>query len=778
MSKRQRGVVLTEQGLERLHAKIKDIEATWPSGKRFTRSELAEQATLSPKTVKKIFDAKIGVDKRGLEDLFGAVGLSLIDSDHRCLRSSKVEDSWNKPIFHSQHDIHQHPHQNLPRKINEFIGREQEIKNLLEYISLEYRAPYITVNGIGGVGKTALALEAAYRCRDAYHDISDLNTPKFDAIIFVSAKENKLMPEGGLRRLRDFERQKTLKDIFQKVSDTLKNKTITQAPPDEQHQRVRDCLARQTTLLIVDNLETVEDPSEILGFLDNLPGSTKAIVTTRSVLPSYSHISLDSLPREESMKLIKQQINAKKNVVLSAQERKALYERFGGLPAALIYAVGQIENGAPAKELIDNSIPLPNDIVRYCFENSVAPLRGEPAHKLLMASAFFPKSPTKEALVKVAGLGTEPIYIVKEALEQLTKLSLISRDKGRFKILPLTREYALAELFSEAKVAEKEGRKDFEGDARNRWIAFYENFLKEYGGKDWTGWGPKYQRVESEYRNILALLYWCAREEHYKTIKRMWKHLNHFTSLCGYWEERLHWLNYLIDGSKARSEKSVAIDAMSEKSYTFILMGKLEEAENLLTEAWKQIEETPCNSNLKTHLAQHYAVLYIQKNDHKQARAWIDNFHVLLSESTFTGYERERREIAILCLQAEVYFLLADFNSAKMLATKAIKQSKCIGWQRKANDAEYWLAEIAIAENRLHEAKSILERGLNEAEMNHYESRIALYQSSFARLEKKRGNLEAASNWAMSAAARFERLGMKQKEQEVNLLFSGKEAFN
>jgi hypothetical protein len=62
--------------------------------------------------------------------------------------------------------------------------------------------------------------------------------------------------------------------------------------------------------------------------------------------------------------------------------------------------------------------------------------------------------------------------------------------------------------------------------------------------------------------------------------------------------------------------------------------------------------------------------------------------------------------------------------------------------------------------------------------MNHYESRIALYQSSFARLEKKRGNLEAASNWAMSAAARFERLGMKQKEQEVNLLFSGKEAFN
>ncbi len=54
------------------------------------------------------------------------------------------------------------PLQNLPRQTNDFIGREKELKQLLEYMDLSYRASYINVGGIGGVGKTALVCERSY----------------------------------------------------------------------------------------------------------------------------------------------------------------------------------------------------------------------------------------------------------------------------------------------------------------------------------------------------------------------------------------------------------------------------------------------------------------------------------------------------------------------------------------------------------------------------------------------------------------------------------------
>ncbi|WP_257236463.1 hypothetical protein [Nostoc sp. 'Peltigera malacea cyanobiont' DB3992] len=80
------------------------------------------------------------------------------------------------------------PH-NLPSPTyTEFIGREADMKKLLERLSPEHGAHMITVHGIGGVGKTALVLAAAYLCLEASNESSS-DAPKFDAIIFTSAKQ-------------------------------------------------------------------------------------------------------------------------------------------------------------------------------------------------------------------------------------------------------------------------------------------------------------------------------------------------------------------------------------------------------------------------------------------------------------------------------------------------------------------------------------------------------------------------------------------------------------
>ena len=68
MSKRQRGVVLTHHGKERLEAAIAAAQEREKDGKRFTQAELEERSQVSVKTINKICQAQAGVDKSEIED--------------------------------------------------------------------------------------------------------------------------------------------------------------------------------------------------------------------------------------------------------------------------------------------------------------------------------------------------------------------------------------------------------------------------------------------------------------------------------------------------------------------------------------------------------------------------------------------------------------------------------------------------------------------------------------------------------------------------------------
>lgn len=56
---------------------------------------------------------------------------------------------------------------NLPRFSDIFVGRVPEIQQCLEALSPEERGWGAAIDGIGGIGKTALALEVAFRAQKA-----------------------------------------------------------------------------------------------------------------------------------------------------------------------------------------------------------------------------------------------------------------------------------------------------------------------------------------------------------------------------------------------------------------------------------------------------------------------------------------------------------------------------------------------------------------------------------------------------------------------------------
>jgi hypothetical protein len=633
-------------------------------------------------------------------------------------QQQEMEPNYIEPFSRQRRELCNLPHKSYG---NKFIGRKKEIKELLNRISHDatYRQHITVLKGIGGVGKTALAVEVAYRCWEArIRPIGDESIPVFEAIIFSSSKATNLVDTIILDRP---EKEPTLSDIYRVIAETLNEAIITQASSDNQQEQVRMALARQSTLLIVDNMETLTDEERrrTLEFLNNVPTSTQVIITTRENI-GFSPISIDSLTQSESFKLIEEQAKAK-GIRVKKHEKDGIYKRFGGIPIALIYAVGQRAAGYDFPYILKPTVPLPAELGKFCFESSVTPLRETPAHKLLLAMTFFREPPCRSALIKVAGLvdGTQE---VREGLAKLIRLSLISEQEERFGILSITREYAMAEL-------ELHIDPNFKQEAQNRWLNWYLVFTKQYGGLDWENWRTRYDRLDAEWGNIESVLYFCAATENWTSVLSLWENIDNYVDLNGYWQKRRHWWALL---ERKVGSPLIQTKALSEKAWTLILMGREyhSDAKVCLERAWELCPST--DIVVKTDIANHFAVLAQSQQDYSTAQRWLNIEESLLEQCQLSDPEKTRYKVQNLYYQAETNYLEGNRDLAKNQFQEAIRLGGQVQWQRFINYAQNHLANIFIEELELDRAEHLLKGGLLVAEIMREDRRVALYQASFA----------------------------------------------
>lgn len=646
---------------------------------------------------------------------------------------------------------------NLPTpEHTQLIGRKKEIADLLELLSSQYAAHLISVDGIGGVGKTALVLEVAYRCLWASTgEAPDPTIPTFDAIIFVSAKQQYLTPVGLLPYS---EAQRTLRDIFREIAQTLNRFEITQATLEDQPLKVRDALSRQRALLIVDNLETMVEKQEILAFLYRLPPQVKVVMTTREQA-LFSPVRLDQLEEEEALNLMKKEAQ-EKHVALSDEQASILYQRIGGIPAALVFSIGQIASGFSVKTVLDRVLKTNGDVARFCFEVSVGPLREYQAHKLLMAMAMFPKLPVREAVAHTAGLTADP-NAVEDGLAQLQQLSLASQQAGQYRMLPLTREYALTELAAHP---------EFEREARRRWVEWYSHLTEEYGGNDWKEWHIPYNRLEEEWENLLAVFDWCAAHGRYDEIRAFWEggRVLVFAGIYGYWNDRLIWLNWLIEAAERRGDWPIAVEAMRDQGFILTLTRHLKEADLYFRRAWDIREHV--NLQVQIELIQDIAQLSLYQGRYSDAHSLLDQARILLDTAQLDKPEWARRWITDRYYHGLVCYEERDYDQAESYFREVIKQAHETGWQRAIIYAQNYLADISIAQDRLDEAESLLKTGWPVSERNKDKRRTAHYKRSFAYLRQKQGDRDEAARWAREALDGFDRLGMQLEAKEMQEL--------
>lgn len=655
--------------------------------------------------------------------------------------------------------------ENLPAPTcTSFIGREAEIQRLLELLSPDHSAHLITVDGIGGVGKTSLVVECARRCLQSSRNL-DRNSqiPTFAVILFVSAKLSHLESFGLIERL---DPSRSLRDILQQIADQLDGVDLTGASLKAQVGMLKRALAQRSTLLIVDNLETVENPQEVIGFLYDLPASVKVIITTREQI-LFVPIRLTAMTEQDGLELIRYEAQ-EKGVALSPEDSQTLNQATGGIPVAVRYAIGQLANGYLIQDVLNGITQATGDVARFCFEHSIQPMRGQLAHQLLMALGLLPAPVLREALIQVA-LPDADLGTAQTALAQLRNLSLVSQVAHRYSMLPLTREYALAEL---------KAYPDFAQEVRQHWIDWYLRFSQRYADRDAITWQAEFAGLGEEWQNIQAIADWCMVEHRTSEMLQLWRNLEPYTYAMGrersrkaYWTDRLIWTEWLIQATSQRGDWVAATQVMLDRAWTLIAMRKpqlLPEAEQLLQQVWDLRQYQ--TRQFQLNLAKNMAVLRNEQNQFEQARSWLEQAEVLLAQLQLDESERLRQLIQIQYYRGMSYFKGNAISTAKQQFEEVREQAFSIGWERAVRMAENWLADIAIVEGNFDQAELWLKEGLRLAELNNDLPQVAFSKRSLARFYQAQGNRLAARNAAGEALEIFSSLEILHQAEETQAL--------
>ena len=650
---------------------------------------------------------------------------------------------------------------NLPaRDCSVFVGRDAEIENLQQLLSFESPTPRISLEGLGGVGKTSLVLDVAY----GYLLAGKYLDYPFEAIVFTSAKPQHFTSKGILPRLL---RERTLQDILRAIARTIKCPDTATTNFRETYEQVYSRLASMPTLLIIDNLDALEESLEVISFLYELPPTVKVVITSRESTP-FTRIRLNPLTQTEGLRLIQNQA-AEKNVELALDKSRQLYQTTGGIPAAMVYAVSQLAFGYRFADVSPIITQHQGDFSRFYFDNSMQPLKGDASHLILMALALFPKPALFESICNVAGLKDNNTAV--EAFAKLQQLSLISCKEGRYTMLPLTREYALCELFANP---------EFESVARKSWVDHYIDISQKYGGKYEKEWND-YQELEAEWDNLCEVIEWCIAEDRYSDACSLWQYINCYTYSQGYrqnrlsyWDTPLHWLEWLIEAAQKRQDNRNTAGMMSDYAWKLILIGQphhLKEADKLLSTAWKLRQHLTANE--QANLGIRIVVWYIQLKQFGFARFWINQVQIILNNSYIEESLSIRISLQILYYKGEIYYKNGDYQRSQLLFQEIVQQSRKIGWQRMIFLAKDFLADISIKQGKLKQAQQFLVEGIQTAQDNRDNCSKAYMMRSLARLEMHQGNFNLAVAWASKAKAGFDSLGMVSEAEETQDLLYG-----
>lgn len=443
------------------------------------------------------------------------------------------------------------PH-NLPAQLTSFVGRTEELAQIVSLIGHQHNRRLLTITGAGGTGKTRLALEVA-------HWLGQHQPQQFpDGIFFI-----------GLAAIHDPDLVATA--VAKTVSGGNK--------PLPSLATLKNELKQKRLLLVLDNFEHLLPAATIVNELLTAVAGLHIIVTSQTILHLYGEYEyplpplplpdLQTLPpppdllNYAAVALFVERLQAvKHNFVLTAENSADVAKictYLDGIPLAIELAAGRGKLFPPAVMVQQlnsrlhflsgqtRNLPTRHQTLRASIDWSYQLLEKE-EQQLFSALSLFAASFSATAVHAICRQWISQPTAVDDILyslidKNMVRLLPVPQAAPRFRLLQTLREYG----------QEKLQQHPHQLAIRQQWVDYYvqwaldcQNGLRTPAQPDWI------QQQSFEDANILAVLNWLyehlATPGHGRALAHIINSQEGFWTMHGRFREAANWYNRALTG--------------------------------------------------------------------------------------------------------------------------------------------------------------------------------------------------------------------------------------
>ena len=615
----------------------------------------------------------------------------------------------------------------IPTPPTPLLGRERELDGLADLVRSS-TTRLLTLTGIGGIGKTRLALELVRRLAPEFRHgacVATLANVRDPAHVTRAILEALELPE-------------------------------TASPPDEQ---LAAGLRDSELLLLVDNFEQVLPAAASIARLLDATPKLKIVATSRAPLrvAAEREYAVPPLADEEAAELfISRAQAANANFDLSEQNAAAVAElcaRLEGLPLAIELAAARTKLLSPSTLLtrLTNRLalltggrrdaPQHQQTLRMTFDWSYDLLEPD-AQQLFARLGVFSGGWT-------LGAAEEICDATLEELGTLVDESLVRRREERFSMLEIVREYARERLGEDA-------------DLRRRHLAYFVALAREAEPELTDGDQPTwFARIEDELHNIREALSFALETGDALSALQLVVGIRRFWQIHGHLAEGRDALAAALaltpdEPSELRSQ------ALNMAGILAGEQGDFDAARASFNAALDDARAVGATRAISSTLVNLGNLAFFGGNLEAASELYRESIEHFRSLGDLRGQALANENLGLMALTVD------DIPQAVTWLTAAVDLARVGGDDREISAASRSLAAALLEFEKADEAENLLEESLDVARRLGDAHGIAVSLETFAGLAATAGEAErAATLFGASDAVRSAIGAQRQPDNQI-----------
>jgi hypothetical protein len=315
----------------------------------------------------------------------------------------------------------------------------------------------VSIEGLGGLGKTALAHRLVTWAAGATHP-SIGSGHHFAGIAWETAQQQQFTTWSGIVERPGAKPALTFEALLDSVALQLGYAELPCMPLSQKEAHLRAILKEKPHLIVVDNLETAADHDALLPKLWELANPTRFLLTSRHTLGDHPHVlclTLNELSETDSLAFIRYEGEERGAPAIAGAGDAVLrqiYDVTGGHPLAIKLVVGQARSLPLERALCrlrEASGRHTGELYRFIYWRSWA-LLSEPARRVLLAMpALAASGGYWENLLAVSGLGEDDLGRAVQELVGMSLLNVGRAEEKQYTIHQLTYTFVMTDLLEE-----------------------------------------------------------------------------------------------------------------------------------------------------------------------------------------------------------------------------------------------------------------------------------------------------------------------------------------